>query len=92
MTNLKWHFKNVTMRFIPRQIGPLLKKAARAFPALILTGPRRAGKTTLLQRLFPSASYLLLEDPDLVARFRADPRSFLQEIRTWTRSSTSRKY
>jgi len=47
---------------------------------VILTGPRRAGKTTLLQKLFPKSSYYLLEDPDVIARIRSDPRSFLEEI------------
>lgn len=48
---------------------------------MILTGPRRSGKTTLLRRRFPGASYHLLEDPDVVARVRADPRGFLEEAR-----------
>lgn len=70
------------MRFIPRTIGPLLAKAAKAFPAVVLTGPRRAGKTLLLRRLFPKATYVLLEDPDVVARLRADPQGFLDELPT----------
>ena len=49
---------------------------------VILTGPRRSGKTTLLRRTFPGASYHLLEDPDLVGRVRADPRGFLETART----------
>lgn len=69
------------MRYIPRLIEPELRAAARSFPALILTGPRRAGKTTLLRRAFPGATYCLLEDPDTVARVRADPRTFLSELR-----------
>jgi hypothetical protein len=47
---------------------------------VILTGPRRSGKTTLLRRLFPRASYSLVEDPDVVARLRADPRGFLENL------------
>jgi predicted AAA+ superfamily ATPase len=68
------------MDYIPRQLASELKAAAKAFPALILTGPRRAGKTTLLRKVFPKAEYYLLEDPDLIARFRADPRSFIDAI------------
>ncbi len=68
------------MGYVPRLLESEIRRAVRAFPALILTGPRRAGKTTLLRHLFPQTSYFLLEDPDLVARLRADPRSFLEEI------------
>lgn len=69
------------MRYQPRLLEAEIRKAVRAFPALILTGPRRAGKTTLLRKLFPKARYYLLEDPDVVARLRADPRSFLEEAK-----------
>ena len=70
------------MSFIPRALAREVSRAARAFPAVILTGPRRAGKTALLRHLFPSASYVLIEDPDVVLRLRTDPRSFLDALRT----------
>ena len=57
-------------------------KAARLFSGLLITGPRRAGKTTLLQKLFPKAEYHLLEDPDVIDRVRSDPRSFLDGLKT----------
>ncbi len=68
------------MAQISRKLAPVLEKAARHFPALVVTGPRRAGKTTLFRHTFPKAKYILLEDPDIQARVRNDPRAFLEEI------------
>ncbi len=69
------------MRYIQRELATTLTRAARAFPAVVLTGPRRAGKTTLLRRLFPSANYQLLEDPATVDAAQSDPRAFLDGLR-----------
>ena len=65
---------------MPRELGSQVSAALRHFPALVLTGPRRAGKTYLLRRLLPHASYQLLEDPAIVARVRADPTGFIEGL------------
>ena len=70
------------MRFLHRKIEKLLADVLSAFPSVVLTGPRRAGKTTILRRILPKASYALLEDPDILARVRDDPRSFLDDLPT----------
>ena len=69
------------MRYILRRLAKVVLDAARHFPALVLTGPRRSGKTTLLRNLFPASQYVLLEDPDVQARVRSDPRAFLEGLR-----------
>ena len=70
------------MKYIHRELEKQVAQATRHFPAVVLTGPRRAGKTMLLRRLFSKASYFLLEDPDVVARLRADPQGFLDAVKT----------
>ncbi len=70
------------MRNVQRALSGQITRAVKAFPAIVLTGPRRVGKTWLLRRLFPKADYYLLEDPDIVARLRADPQGFLDAVRT----------
>ncbi len=69
------------MRYISRKLGNIVQDASRHFPAVVVTGPRRAGKTTLLRQLFPKAQYVLLEDPDIQGRIRNDPRTFLEDMR-----------
>ena len=70
------------MHYIPRTATAQVRKAARNFPAVLLTGPRQCGKTTLLQHVFPKANYILLEDPDVIARVGNDPRGFLDGLKT----------
>ncbi len=69
------------MRYLSRKLSAVLLAAAKHFPAIVMTGPRRAGKTTLLRHLFPKARYVLLEDPDVQVRVRSDPRSFIEGLR-----------
>lgn len=69
------------MRYVLRKLADVAMDAARHFPALVLTGPRRSGKTTLLRNLFPASQYVLLEDPDVQVRVRSDPRAFLEALR-----------
>lgn len=62
---------------IERQIAPTLKRLAKAFPVLAITGPRQSGKTTLARHLFPGKPYISLEDPTERAFAAEDPRGFL---------------
>ncbi len=51
-------------RFIKRTIEPILSRASKEFPAIVLTGPRQSGKTTLLKAHFANAhNYVSLEPP-----------------------------
>ncbi len=64
---------------IHRNIEKAIKKEAKKYPVLALTGPRQSGKTTLLLHLFPEYEYLSLENPDTRDFAEKDPVAFLQK-------------
>jgi predicted AAA+ superfamily ATPase len=67
------------VRYIERSIEPVLKRAVKEFPAMVLVGPRQSGKTTLLKHLFSERyQYVSLEPPDVRMAATEDPRGFIE--------------
>lgn len=65
--------------YIHREIEGALKIAAEQSPAVIITGPRQSGKTTLLSHLFlKDHRYISLDDPNLRLMARDEPGIFFE--------------
>ena len=66
----------------PRVLSRTIQKAIQSFPAVVVTGPRQSGKTTLLKALFSKTHrFVTLEDPDVRIRAREDPLRFLEQYK-----------
>ncbi len=63
-----------------REITPRLLQLASQFPALILTGARQTGKTTLLKQIFPKHQYASLDLPSLAEQAEKEPEAFLKKF------------
>lgn len=57
-----------------------LKLSSAEYPVVTVIGPRQSGKTTLVREQFPEHSYANLEDPQLRALARDDPKTFLHRF------------
>lgn len=68
-------------RYLPRLLTRSIEQALAGFPAVLVTGPRQSGKTTLLrQELGDGAGYATFDDPLERDFARSDPEGFLDRF------------
>lgn len=67
---------------IPRTAQRTLRRLAKGFPVLLLTGPRQSGKTTLARATFPRKPYVSLENREDRRFAVEDPKGFLRRFRS----------
>ena len=62
------------MKILPRLVGDALSARLRVMPAVVVTGARQTGKSTLVEQLVPGRRrYLSLDDLDVLDAARRDP-------------------
>lgn len=65
---------------IKRAAENKLADLAAKFKAVVVTGARQSGKTTLVKKMFADKPYRSLENPDTRTYARDDPRGFLESL------------
>ena len=66
--------------YYKREIEPVLREAASEFRAVVLTGARQTGKSTLLERLFKkSHRYVSLDEAKALRLAQEDPDLFFEQ-------------
>ena len=69
------------MIYVKRALADTVRGAIATFPAVLVTGARQSGKTTLLRTEFGRThQYISLERPEIRARAQSDPVAFFGEI------------
>jgi hypothetical protein len=66
--------------YIPRDIEDRLDACLQQFPAVAVTGPRQAGKSTLLRERYGKYRHVTLDDPLARAQAMDDPCLFLDQL------------
>ena len=68
------------MEYISRNLEAVVMQVTREFPAVLVTGPRQVGKTTMLQKLMEGTDrkYVSLDDLNERSLAKNDPELFLQ--------------
>ncbi|MBI4405550.1 MAG: ATP-binding protein [Deltaproteobacteria bacterium] len=63
-----------------REISRKIRRLAEHFPAIVVTGARQTGKTTLLRELFPAHTYVTLDLPRNAQMAEEAPEEFLRRF------------
>mgnify|MGYP000843547814 FL=1 len=65
--------------YISRHAEGALKELSSMFGAVLVTGPRQVGKTTMLKRFADHAAYVTLDDPLLLATAKGQSATFFKD-------------
>jgi predicted AAA+ superfamily ATPase len=66
------------MNYIPRSLEPKFTKLSNFFKALLVTGPRQVGKTTMLKHMAQDRCYVSLDSQSARKLAQSDPVMFFQ--------------
>lgn len=64
--------------YIKRHLQGTLGRVSRLFGAVLVSGARQVGKTTLLRTVQPNLPYITLDDPILLASATSEPGTFFK--------------
>lgn len=64
--------------YIKRHMEETVKRIEKMFGAVLVTGPRQVGKTTLLKEIAKDASYVTLDDPIMLQSAIDEPGTFFK--------------
>ena len=67
------------MQYVKRAIEPILRKSGRTFKAVLVTGPRQVGKTTILSETFNKIPQITFDDKIQLRNAVSDPVLFLKD-------------
>lgn len=65
--------------YIHRHLESILEKASKMFGAVLVTGPRQVGKTTLVRRFASTSNYVTLDDPMQLHAAVEQPATFFKD-------------
>lgn len=65
--------------YVNRHLETVLQKASKMFGAVLVTGPRQVGKTTLLRNFSRGAAYVTLDDPMQLHAAIEEPSTFFKD-------------
>ena len=65
------------MEYMNRQIEDILQNAANSFKAVLVTGARQTGKSTLLRYMFPNVKEVSFDDPFIEEQAKTNPEMFM---------------
>ena len=64
--------------YYKRHAEKLIDRVSKTYPAVLITGPRQVGKSTVLKQMYPDYAYETLDDLNMAEAIGTDPLGYLK--------------